>query len=339
MRASRLLSILITLQAKGSVTAQTLADQCEVSLRTIYRDVDALSAAGVPVYSERGSAGGYRLLDGYRMRLNGLSPTEVEALFLSGLSGPAAALGLDAAMAAAHLKVASALPAELRVAAERMRRRFHLDAPGWFHSPESPEHLQRLAGAVWKERMIEIRYRSWKAEKQRRVGPLGIVLKGGAWYLVGAVGSDARTYRIARILDLHVLDDRFERWPDFDLASYWQASTQRLETELHQGHAVIRLSPTGFRMLEPLTLPVIRSAMKITGPDSDGYRIVSLPVGSLWQASSELLRFGAEAEVLEPLELRARMREVSEALGKVYSPRPSRLAELETPEMVPVAPV
>ena len=185
MRASRLLSILTTLQARGRVTAQVLAEECEVSLRTIYRDVDALSAAGIPVYSERGSAGGYRLLDGYRTRLNGLSAREAEALFLTGLSGPAADLGLGAAMAAAQLKLLVAMPADLRAGAERMRARFHLDAPAWFGEAEQPANLQLVAGAVWKQLRIRMRYRSWKAERERIVEPLGLVLKGGAWYLVG----------------------------------------------------------------------------------------------------------------------------------------------------------
>lgn len=319
MRASRLLSILITLQARGRVTAQALADDCEVSLRTIYRDIDALSAAGVPVYSDRGSTGGYRLLDGYRVRLNGLSAQEADALFLSGLSGPAAALGLGAVMAAAQLKIIAALPVELRSAAERMRARFHLDAPGWFHAPEQPEPLQQIATAVWDERLIDIRYRSWKAEKQRRVAPLGIVLKSGAWYMVGLVQGDARTYRISRIREFTVLDDRFERPANFDLESYWSDATRRLEAELHSGRARIRLSPVGMKMLEPLTSPFARAGMDIGEPDSEGYRIVTLPVGtSTWHASSEILRFGADAEVLDPPELRMKMREIAEVLQQRY---------------------
>lgn len=191
MRASRLLTILMILQARGRVTAQALADECEMSLRTIYRDVDALSASGVPVYSDRGSTGGYRLLEGYRTRLNGFSPREAEAMFLSGLSGPAASLGLGAAMAAAQLKMTTALPPEMRSAADRMRTRFHLDAPGWFQSAEEPEHLQSIAAAVWEERLVEIRYRSWKAESERRVAPLGIVPKAapGIWSVLWTAAS------------------------------------------------------------------------------------------------------------------------------------------------------
>ena len=233
MRASRLLSILTTLQARGQVTAPELADACEVSVRTIYRDIDALAAAGIPVYAERGAEGGYRLLDGYRVRLNGLSQPEAEALFMTGLPGPAAALGLDAAMLAAQTKLMAALPANLRPNAGRMQERFHLDAPSWFGEAEQPKHLRAIASAVLREHLIEIRYQSWRAEKRRRVAPLGLVLKGGSWYLAGSVDGSVRTYRAARVLDCNVLDERFVRPADFDLAAYWQAATIRLEAEMH----------------------------------------------------------------------------------------------------------
>ena len=318
MRASRLLTILMILQARGRVTAQALADECEVSLRTIYRDIDALSASGVPVYSDRGSMGGYRLLEGYRTRLNGLSPREAEAMFLSGLAGPAASLGLGAAMAAAQLKMTIALPPEMRSAADRMRTRFHLDAPDWFHSAEEPEHLQAIAAAVWEERLVEIRYRSWKTERERRVAPLGIVLKGGAWYLVGDVEGSVRTYRIARIRALQRLEDGFARQAEFDLAAYWSDSIQRLESELHQDTATIRLSPTGLRMLEPFFSPFALAGMEKGEADRDGFRIVTVPVGSVWHACSDILRFGNDAEVLAPPELRARMRATAKALHERY---------------------
>src|SRR5918912_848457 len=187
MRASRLLSILTTLQARGRVAAPELAEACEVSVRTIYRDIDALAAAGIPVYAERGAEGGYRLLDGYRVRLNGLSPPEAEALFMAGLPGPAAALGLDAAMMAAQNKLMAALPENMRENAGRMQERFHLDAPNWFGEAEEPVHLRAIAGALLRERLIKIRYRSWRSGEQRRGGSLGVVLKDGRLYIAGYV--------------------------------------------------------------------------------------------------------------------------------------------------------
>ncbi len=319
MRASRLLSILTTLQARGHVTATALAQDCEVSLRTIYRDIDALSAAGIPVYSERGSAGGYRLLDGYRTQLNGLSAKECEALFMTGLPGPAADLGLGAVLVAAQNKLLSAMPARLRGGAEQMRARFHLDAPAWFARAEQPAHLPLIAGAVWDQHPIRIRYRSWKGEKQRQVEPLGLVLKSGAWYLIGQVDGGARTYRIARILDLDVLGERFERPAGFDLEAYWREGAQRLEEDLHRNLATVRLSPWGVKMLEAFVSPLAYAAVEISeAADADGWRVAVLPVGSLRQACGELVRLGAEAEILGPLELREQMARMVAGMMDLY---------------------
>ncbi|WP_316175161.1 MULTISPECIES: YafY family protein [unclassified Bradyrhizobium] len=320
MRASRLLSILTTLQARGRVTAPELAEACEVSVRTIYRDIDALSAAGIPVYAERGAEGGFRLLDGYRVRLNGLSPVEADALFMAGLPGPAAALGLDGAMSAAQAKLIAALPASLRPNAARMQARFHLDAPAWFGEAEEPQHLRRIADALLADRMIDIRYQSWRAEKRRRIAPLGLVLKGGSWYLAGQIDGSVRTYRVARILDCSLREETFARPADFDLATYWQAATERLEAEMHPNEARVRLSPRGVRLLEVVSQPYVRARTRISdAADADGWRIATIPIGTTaWHAATELLRFGADAEVLEPAELRAMMAELARAMAERY---------------------
>ena len=319
MRASRLLSILTTLQARGHVTAQSLADEAGVSLRTIYRDMDALSAAGIPVYSERGADGGYRLLDGYRVRLNGLSPREAEALFLGGLAGPAADLGLGAVMAAAQLKLQAALPQELRASAERMQARFHLDTPSWFGETDHPAHLKSVADAVWNQTRLQIRYQSWKAEKNRLVDPLGVVLKGGAWYFAGAVDGSVRTYRVSRILELVPLEQRFERPADFDLPTYWNEATQRLDAELHPNVATLRVSRWGETLLRATSSPYVKSRMVFSETtDADGWKRVTIPIGSSRHAAYELLRLGPDAEVLEPPELRATIVELVDGLGRRY---------------------
>jgi predicted DNA-binding transcriptional regulator YafY len=321
MRASRLLSILTTLQARGQVTAPELAEACEVSVRTIYRDIDALAAAGIPVYADRGAEGGYRLLDGYRVRLNGLSQPEAEALFMAGLPGPAAALGLDAAMVTAQTKLMAALPDNLRPNANRMQQRFHLDAPGWFGETEEPKHLRAIAGSVLRENLIEIRYQSWKAEKRRRVAPLGLVLKGGSWYLAGFVDGSVRTYRVARVLDCTELEQSFSRPAKFNLAVYWRASTERLEAELHPNEAAIRLSPFGVKLLHALSHPYVKARLRLAeAADADGWRIATIPTGkTLWHAATELLRLGAEVEVLEPSELRSQMAEMTGAMAARYA--------------------
>ena len=320
MRATRLLSILTTLQARGRVTASVLAADCDVSLRTIYRDIDALSAAGIPVYSERGVEGGYRLLDGYRTRLNGLSPPEAQALFMAALPDAAADLGLEAPMKAAHSKLMAALPPSLREDALRLPARFHLDAPGWFSEVEQPPHLRAIAGALLNETLIEIRYQSWKAERHRRVAPLGLVMKGGAWYLAGHVDDSVRTYRVARVLDCVVLDKSFERPADFDLVAYWRESTRRLEVELHPQRATLRVSPMGAKLLEWLSPPYVWMETQLSQQtDADGWRTAIVPVGkSVHRAATDLLRLGPDAEVIEPLELREKMAQLIQEMSEHY---------------------
>src|SRR5499427_1436004 len=197
MQASRLLSILMLLQSRGRMSAFALARSLEVSVRTVYRDVDSLSAAGVPVYGDRGRSGGFQLRDGWRTQLTGLTTGEARALLMTGLPGPAKALGLGEAAASAHLKLLAALPADWRSDAERVGARFHLDPIDWFRGPSPADHLREVAEAVWSERRLRIRYESWTAVSDRVVEPLGLVLKGGAWYLVARHRREPRTYRVA----------------------------------------------------------------------------------------------------------------------------------------------
>jgi predicted DNA-binding transcriptional regulator YafY len=320
MRASRLLTILMTLQARGRATARELAEECEVAIRTIYRDIDALSLAGVPVYADRGAEGGYRLLDGYKTRVNGLTPQEAEALFLGGLPGAAADLGLGAVMAAAQLKLLAALPAELRRSAETMRMRFHLDAPGWFSQADQVPHLPQLTQSVWNQTPVRIRYQSWTKRAVREIEPLGVVLKSGLWYLVAAVDGSLRTYRVSRILELELADGRFERPADFDLGAYWAASAARYEASLYKGHMRVRFSPQGFERLSWSPMPGVDTAAKsASAPDAEGWREVRLPIESLDQATAAILRFGPDVEVLEPAELREQVRESALATTRIYA--------------------
>ena len=317
MRASRLLSILTTLQAKGHVTAQALADECAVSLRTIYRDLDALSAAGIPVYSVQGSSGGYRLLDGYRVRLNGLSSTEADALFLAGLTRQAADLGMGAVAASARAKLVAALPEAMRSGA--MKARFHFDAPAWFAEPETLQHLPAIADAVWNQQPIRMRYQSRTTDKERQVEPLGVVLKGGAWYLVAGIRDGVRTFRISRITEMALLDGRFEYPSGFNLEAYWTESIRRYEEDLHPNRAEIRLSPRGLDLMEELLAPYIRTGAVISEQaDARGWKQASVSVGSMALAAMEMLRFGKEVEVVGPPELRAEMANVIGALVEIY---------------------
>ncbi|MEU0568666.1 YafY family protein [Nonomuraea sp. NPDC005983] len=307
MRASRLVSILLLLQTRGRMTAQDLAERLEVSVRTIYRDVESLHSAGIPLYGDAGPRGGYQLLDGYRTRLTGLTTDEAESLFLAGLPGPAAELGLGAVVTAAQLKLMAALPVELRDRAGRIQERFHLDAPTWYRDPEPVTHLPAVADAVWNERPIQVRYRRWKApqEVQRRLEPYGLVIKAGRWYLVARSGSDVRTYRVSQILDLHPLPGRFARPGDFDLSAYWQAYLAEFEERLRWGEAVVRLSPRGVERLELVMTPGVVAAARATAtPDGEGWTRVTVPIESIEHALGEFLRLGTDVEVLSPAELR-----------------------------------
>lgn len=323
VRASRLVSLLLLLQNRGRLTAAELATELEVSTRTVYRDVESLLAAGIPIYGEAGHDGGYALVDGYRTRLTGLTAGEAEALFLAGLPGPAAELGLGSLLTAAELKLEAALPADLRRQARRLRDRFHLDAPGWYQRAEDAPHLPAVAAAVWQRQAIHVRYRRWQAPTQveRRLEPYGIVLKAGRWYAVAAAdGAGPRTYRIGQILDLRPLDEHFTPPDDFDLAGYWRQHTHQLQERLWRDRAEIRISPAGVERLREIAVPAVLDAVAAATVDGPaGWRRAVIPIESLTHAEGELLRLGAQVEVLAPVELRDRIAATARDLAAVYA--------------------
>jgi predicted DNA-binding transcriptional regulator YafY len=335
MRASRLMSVLLLLQSSGKLTAQQLADTLEVSVRTIYRDVESLSEAGVPVYGDAGPDGGYQLLGGYRTRLNGLTAAEAQALSLAGMPRAAAELGLGAVLATAQLKLQAALPAELRERTAAISERFLLDAPGWYHDGDSSPYLAAVADAVWHQRRIAVRYRRWTAptDVTRTLDPHGIVLKAGKWYLVAKNAADAatnaggaarkgmRTYRINHILGLTDAGERFTRADGFDLAAFWASSVAGFRTGLWQGDATIRLSPAGRERTAEMMSSAVISAVDATASaaDDDGWVTAVVPIESLIHAHQDFLRLGADVEVLEPAELRARLTETARSLAAIYA--------------------
>jgi predicted DNA-binding transcriptional regulator YafY len=320
MSASRLLSILLLLQAKGRINATVLARELEVSVRTIYRDINQLSAAGVPVFADRGSAGGFQLLDGYKTQLTGLTAQEASALFLFGLPTAAADLGLGEAMAGARRKIEAALPTERRRGAEAVVTRFHLDTTGWFKPIEKAETLPALAGAVWSERRIKVRYNSWKAESVQDLAPLGIVLKAGVWYLVavGPKGSPA-TYRVSSIRSLQPTNVAFTRPKSFDLPAYWTVAVKQFATRLHRTTATVRVSERGFQLLGKLGVAVTQAADKTrSSPDARGWTVVQIPLEGSDNAVCDILSLGIEAELVAPLPLREALTQSIQLLAKIY---------------------
>jgi predicted DNA-binding transcriptional regulator YafY len=313
MRASRLVSIILLLQARGRMTAAHLAEELEVSVRTVYRDVESLHAAGIPLYGDAGHRGGYQLLDGYQTRLTGLSQDEAKALSLSGLPGPAAELGLGSVLAVAQLKVRAALPPALAEQAGTTAERFHLDASGWYAQTEEAPFLPAVADAVWRGTVLQVRYRRWKAptDVDRRLEPYGLVLKAGRWYLVAGPGP--RTYRVDMILDLVELDERFAIPAGFSLAAYWQSYTAEFLAGLHRADAVVRLSPAAAAQL---TGPAAE-ALAATGViEPDGWTRAVLPIESVDLAIRQFLT--PDIEVLEPAELREQVATTARAIAGLY---------------------
>jgi predicted DNA-binding transcriptional regulator YafY len=292
MRATRLVSLLLQLQTRGQLTAAELAERLEVSVRTVHRDVQSLSEAGVPIEAVRGVAGGYRLAGGYRTRLTGLTADEAEVLFAAGMPGPAAELGLGGELAAARLKLLAALPEELQERATRASRLFHLDARGWFRAEDTVPHLPALADCVWRGCRVRLRYRERGTVVRRTVDPLGLVLKGGAWYVVARRSVGMRVYRVSRVASVRPLDESFERPAEFDLGRFWAEWSREFEENRPRVTVTVRLR--------------------------DGRRDV-LAFEHLADAYREVLRRGAQLEVLEPVELRERIAETSRELAALYA--------------------
>lgn len=305
MRASRLLTIQLLLETRGRMSAQALAAALEISVRTLYRDVDQLAAAGVPIYAERGRTGGFQLLDGWKTTLTGFTTAEAQAVFMSGLAGPAAQLGLGREVADAQLKLLAALPFHQRDDAQRIQARFHLDPVDWYRAGEALPHLVAVATAVWQERQLAIRYESWSGVTDQTVHPLGLVLKAGIWYLVAAADGQPRTYRISSIQSCATLDDPAQRPDAFDLASYWGAAVTRFEHALYQGAARVLATPRGLRELKRLSAAVAQAVANAADPGChDGRSSVMIPIETIDHAATQLLPLAPDVEVVEPPALR-----------------------------------
>ena len=306
------MSLVLLLQGRGGMTAAELAKELEVSERTVHRDVLALSEAGVPVYADRGRGGGYRLVDGYRTRLTGLDRAEAEALFLSGVPAALRERGLQEGAATARLKAAAALSPALRDAPATAAQRFHLDAPGWFAADDPPPAaLAPLARAVWSDRRVATAYKGGP----RTLEPYGLVLKAGVWYLAARLKGRFLIFRVHRFGEISLLDEVFDREPDFDLAAFWSGQSAEFSRSLLREVVTLRLSERGRRMLRHVADPAaLDDALASLEPDGT----VRLAVESVPVAYSQVLRFGPEAEVLGPPELRELVAGAAARMAALY---------------------
>jgi predicted DNA-binding transcriptional regulator YafY len=318
MRASRLLSILMLLQTRGRMSATALAAEVEVDIRTIYRDIDDLSSAGVPVYAERGRSGGFELLEGYRTKLTGLTRAEGEALFFVGFPGPAAELGLSDSSAAARLKLLAALPTEARVAADRVSSRFHFDPTPWYRDPEAGPLLRIVAEAVWATRRLRVRYESWDKIVERDLDPLGLVLKAGVWYLIARADRSVRTYRVAKVLEAAAREEGFVYPAGFDLAKHWAQAAKSFEESVYRDEAVLIVTERGKKLLRSRGAAIDRAVVKSAKSAGAGRWRVTIPIESVEQAARDLLSLGVEGEVLAPAALRAAVADGAAEIAALY---------------------
>ena len=303
MRASRLVSFLMVLQTRGQLTAEELAERLEVSERTVQRDAQALAEAGVPIVSVRGPAGGYRLERGYRTRLTGLDVSEAEALFV----GPAAELGLGRELAAARLKLLASLPAELQERAGQAARLFHVDTRGWFREEDRVPHLPVIAGALWRGRRLDIRYREGIGIVSRRLHPLGLVLKAGVWYLLAVRRGEERVYRVSRVVSARERAEPSIRPEGFDLGDAWAQRSEAFERMSAPVEVTVRVPRSQVRYL--------RAARVV----EDGERpTVVAQFAGLDHALRSLLAYGSQAEVLGPNELRERIAAAAAETAALY---------------------
>jgi predicted DNA-binding transcriptional regulator YafY len=305
MKADRLLSILLLLQAKGRLTGRELATRLEVSQRTVHRDMEALSAAGVPVFALRGVRGGFKLEEGWRTRVPGLDESELRA-FLMAQPRVVGDSRLARAAERALDKLMAALPVTMREQASSIRKRLHVDTAGWSGTPEDLSMLEVVQDAVSRDRKLAIRY--WPAGREageRIVDPLGLVAKGGTWYLVARTPRGLRTFRVSRIENARLLDEGFERPADFDLAAHWNASTKELRQGRERYEVRLRLAPDAAVSFQKWRRAA--SAPPSDEPGSEGWVTLSVPFDDEAQAAFVVLGLGPKVDVVQPASLRARV--------------------------------
>lgn len=320
VRADRLLSLLMLLQTRGRMTADRLAKELEVSVRTIYRDLDALSSAGIPVYAERGPGGGCALLDSYRTNLTGMTEDEVLALFMLSIPTPLAKLGFSQELKAALLKLSASLPSSHQQNEVRVRQRIHLDSNWWFQSEEPTPFLSELHQAVWEDRILLLTYKPrFPGEIQHTVEPYGLVAKAGIWYLVFKRDGRFRILRISQIVNAQTTDEYFQRPADFNLETCWTICCEDYEKNRPFYPVRVRVAPNFVHYLPFYFGDPIREKIEHADPpDEQDWIELTLSFESLEEARGRILGFGRAVEVLEPEALRLSIIDFASQIFEFY---------------------
>jgi predicted DNA-binding transcriptional regulator YafY len=300
------------------MTSRELADKLEVSERTVFRDMEALSAAGIPVYAERGSSGGWLLAEGYRTNLTGMKAEEILSLLLTNPSNLLDDLGIKDHFEAAFQKLLAASPTAIKKNAEMVRQRMLVDGAGWHQSKESFEHLSTVQEAVWEERQLYIKYSRDEETVERIVYPLGIVAKRNVWYLIAQSSGDMRTYRISRLVDARMLEEMFARPQGFDLEQYWEQSTQQFKNSLPRYPARLKVHPKlHSRIGQERYASIIQTEEAKEGSE---WLELDIEFQTLHSACEIILSYGSLVEVMAPEELRATVVSELTAAASIYHP-------------------
>lgn len=321
MRADRLISILLLLQTRGHFSAWQLAEELEVSERTIYRDINALSQAGIPVYATKGPGGGIYLVENYRTTLTGLTDEQLQALFMLNIPQPLVQLGAGEALKTALLKLAAALPSNRSKEEEHARQRFYLDWESEPSADHSIAFLETIRQGVWQDLRIRLLYKPhfW-AEVHQIVEPLGLIAKGNAWYLVCLHGDHLRALNIDSVIKAELLEEHFLRPPDFNLAKFWRAWLARAAANRPSFTAKVRISPSLAKDLPRLMGKAARQAILSASPaDDNGWITIDLYFDTLETTRGRLLAFGGAVEVLEPEALRLSLADFARQTISVYA--------------------
>lgn len=316
MRAERLLSILMILQRSRGVTAGELANRVDVSVRTIFRDIDALSAMGVPVYTESGRGGGIRLIEGYTSDLTGLSSVEAEALALIASPAAVGVKELDTPTRTALDKLAAAVPSVHQLRAQHARGRLLFDTKPWFRALDSSPYLDQLRAAIWENRRIEIFYRrSTGEEKEYRVEPYALVVKVDTWYLIGRVKREMRVFRVSRLLGFKLTEETFERDPQFDLQRYWRTWCENFEKNPPSNFLVeLEITARARKRLLETFGHWFRARLEPLGERYKGRKRVTLDFDREDLAMCILFDLAADATIVSPQSLRHKLRKRAERL-------------------------
>jgi predicted DNA-binding transcriptional regulator YafY len=302
MRADRLLSMLLLLQTRGKTTARELSRELGVSRRTILRDVEALSYAGIPIYADGGHGGGIALDENYRTKLTGLKEAEIQALFASSSARLLQDVGLGEAAESTWLKLTAALPERHQPAVHEIRQRLLIDPLWWWHETQPQPFMADLQGAVFDDRCVQVLYEHYDGTLAERVlEPFSLVAKASLWYLIARREGELRIYRLSRFHSVTLLDDHFQRPDDFDLAAYWQSHTREFIESLSEYICTLRIHESRMNFVQWLT----PGRCEILAPaDADGWLTARVRLDNLDMAKMLVFGLGKQGQVVEPPELR-----------------------------------